>query len=156
MGHIYSKTYSKGATLSQGKGNVVVVDDDISMREMLRDFLEAQGYDVKEYASAQLACENIGKNQLVFNDGRSEDVVVTDLRMPDMDGIELIQNLKRMRPHLPVLLITAHGSIQSAIEATRKGAYAYIVKPFKLNSFEILQEVGFCETLCVHLDVASV
>ncbi|MCB0392295.1 MAG: sigma-54-dependent Fis family transcriptional regulator [Bdellovibrionales bacterium] len=122
------------------KGNIVVVDDDNEMRSMLTDFLVHRDYDVKSYPNAKLAIEALLTNKLNFIDQNQPDVIITDLAMPEMDGLEFIQNLKPHYPELPVILITAYGSIDTAVEATRKGAYAYVVKPFKLNEFEVTVE----------------
>ncbi|MCB0357809.1 MAG: sigma-54-dependent Fis family transcriptional regulator, partial [Bdellovibrionales bacterium] len=126
--------------MTQYKGNVVVVDDDNEMRSMLADFLASQKYEVKSFASAKPALEAILQNKLHFTDSNSPDIIITDLSMPEMDGLELIQNLRPSHPDIPIILITAYGSIDSAVEATRKGAYSYVVKPFKLNDFEVTVE----------------
>lgn len=117
-----------------------MIDDDNEMRAMLSDFLSEQNYEVKSFSAARPALEALLQNQLEFSDNTETDIVITDLAMPEMDGLELIQNLKPTFPELPIILITAYGSIDSAIEATHKGAYAYVVKPFKLNEFEITVE----------------
>ena len=122
------------------KGNIVVVDDDNEMRSMLADFLTDQDYEVRTFPAAQPAIEALVQKRLNYSDNKGPDVVITDLAMPEMDGLELIQNLRPNYPDLPIILITAYGSIDSAVEATRKGAYAYVVKPFKLNEFEVTVE----------------
>ena len=116
---------------------IVVVDDDQQMLEMLKDYLESQQCKVKDFSSARAAFGAISQKHDLFGDGSAPDLIITDLNMPEMDGIELIQNLKRLDNDLPVVLITAHASIESAVEATRRGAFSYVVKPFKLSEFII-------------------
>lgn len=67
------------------------------------------------------------------------DALVTDLRMPEMDGLPLMTQARRLSQELPVLIMTAHGAIDSAIESIRQGAYHYLTKPFKLDELVILR-----------------
>ncbi|MEO0336092.1 MAG: response regulator, partial [Pseudomonadota bacterium] len=124
--------------MARSGSRIVVVDDDVQMLEMLKDYLEGRGYQVNGFGGARSAYEAIQNQSDLFVDGGPVDLVVTDLNMPDMDGIDLIQNLKRQDPTLPVVLVTAHASIDSAVEATRRGAFSYVVKPFKLTEFQVI------------------
>jgi two-component system response regulator HydG len=96
---------------------------------MLERGLTAAGYDSMSCTAAAEALERIG--------ARDFDVVVTDVRMPRMGGLELCQRIAEMRPDLPVVVITAFGNIETAIEAIRAGAYDFIVKPFELEAVRI-------------------
>lgn len=114
--------------------HVIVIDDDKEMRSLLRDFLTGEGYRVSEHSSAKAAL-----TQLIGEEKTADevDLVITDLKMPEMTGLEFIARFKVIHSRVPVILITAFGSIESAVEATRKGAYDYIVKPFKLTEIGV-------------------
>jgi len=105
---------------------ILIVDDDRQMRRTLQIMMERLGY-----ASAAVADASTGLEQL-----RSEhfDLVLTDLRMPHMTGIEFLEAIQQLDPGLPVVLITAYGTIQTAIEAMQKGAADYVLKPFDNKS----------------------
>jgi len=92
--------------------------------------LERDGYECQQCASAAAALEAV--------ETRGADVVVTDLKMPDMDGIELLRRLRAVRPALPVILLTAHGSVPSAVAAMREGAFDYVAKPFDNDELRAL------------------
>jgi DNA-binding NtrC family response regulator len=105
------------------KGRVLVVDDEQRQRDILKMILEADGYETATAANARQARDA----------ARSEpvDVVLTDLKMPHKDGITLLTELLEAQPGLCVVLMTAHGSIDSAVEAMRKGAFDYLTKPLE-------------------------
>jgi NtrC-family two-component system response regulator AlgB len=103
--------------------NILVVDDDRNIRRMLATALESAGYAVTEAASAQQALARLAGQPLT-------DLVVTDVRMENMDGIRLLEQIKQTRPAMPVIIMTAFGSIPAAVEAMRLGAYDYLPKPF--------------------------
>jgi len=103
--------------------NLLVVDDDAAMRQMLVSLFEEQGYLVREAASADEAIDCAGEHDI--------DVVFSDIRMPGKTGIEMVGELRKLRPSTPVVLMTAFGSIDSAIDAMRAGAFDYITKPFE-------------------------
>jgi len=103
--------------------NLLVVDDDAAMRQMLVSLFKEQGYAVGEAASANDAIEQV--RELDF------DAVLSDIRMPGKTGIEMVGELRSLRPRTPVILMTAFGSIDSAIDAMRAGAFDYITKPFE-------------------------
>ena len=121
----------------------LVVDDDQEMRSMVSDFLVTRGFQVIKADNAVDALNMISKGQ--FSDPSISgsdicynlDVIVSDLNMPDMTGIEFIERMKATGSEVPVILITAFGSIETAIEAIRKGAYDYTTKPFKLSEFGV-------------------
>lgn len=116
-------------------GRIVVVDDDQEMRDMLFEFLSHKGYQVQTFASGSEAFQALSENRLSIGPSEEVDLIISDMRMPDMDGVELVQRVKKVQPHIPVVLITAFGSIESAIEATKVGVYSYVTKPFKLAEF---------------------
>lgn len=118
--------------------HVIVVDDDREMGALLKDFLSSQGHTVHAYQSALSALEDmqsVSKFPI-----ENINLIITDLRMPGMDGMSFIEKCKAQFPAIPVLMITAFGSIDSAIEATRKGAFHYLVKPFKLAEIAVTIE----------------
>jgi DNA-binding NtrC family response regulator len=107
------------------KAKVLIVDDDTSMCELLAEGLTQQGYDARWKASGQEALAEI--------ELRSFDVVLTDINMRDMNGLELCQRATEAHPELPVLVITAFGSMETAVQAIRAGAYDFITKPFDID-----------------------
>jgi len=102
--------------------NILVVDDEKSQREILELILSEEGYDVTTAASGEAA--------LKFAKDRRFDLALTDLKMTGMDGIELLQHLLAFDSSIIVILLTAHGSIESAKEALRRGAFDYLEKPY--------------------------
>ena len=102
--------------------SVLLVDDDREIREALSDYLAGAGWLVTSAGSGAEALERVREDP--------PDVVVTDMRMPGMSGMELYGELSALSPELPVLMITAHGDIPMAIEATRAGVFDFIEKPF--------------------------
>jgi DNA-binding NtrC family response regulator len=110
------------------KFRVLVVDDHARARESIADVLRAADYDVDACASAIEALKRL--------EARPADVVVTDLQMPGMNGIEFIREIERRRLDVQTLMITAHGSISLAVEAMRLGAFDFIEKPFDAQALE--------------------
>ncbi|HEU4930683.1 MAG TPA: sigma-54 dependent transcriptional regulator, partial [Pyrinomonadaceae bacterium] len=102
--------------------NILVVDDEKSQREILELILAEEGYDITTAASGEAA--------LKFAKDRRFDLALTDLKMTGMDGIELLQQLLAYDSSIIVILLTAHGSIESAKEALRRGAFDYLEKPY--------------------------
>src|SRR6266705_1474880 len=101
---------------------ILVVDDEKPQRDILQEILTTAGYDVTSAASGEAA--------LKFAKERNFDLALTDLKMTGMDGIELLQHLLELDSSIIVILLTAHGSIDSAKEALRRGAFDYLLKPF--------------------------
>src|SRR5512133_2685882 len=100
---------------------ILVVDDDNNLRWVLQTQLEEMGYSAVTAADGAAALEAIEKEPPAL--------VLTDLKMPGMSGMELLEQIRRDFPELPVLIITAFGTIQNAVQAMRAGAYDYLAKP---------------------------
>jgi DNA-binding NtrC family response regulator len=102
---------------------ILIVDDELNMRLVLQAMLKKEGYEVAA-ASDGLEAMKILKTGPV-------DVVVTDLKMPNLDGLGLLDRMIREYPSVPVIIITAHGTVATAVDALKKGAFDYISKPFE-------------------------
>lgn len=110
--------------------NIIVIDDDSGMRHALTEILKKRGYCVDEAVSAEKGIEKIKS--------ASFDLVLTDVKLPGMSGIEAIPVIKEISPRTEIIVITAHGSKDVAIEAIKCGAYDYFTKPFNLEEMEII------------------
>lgn len=125
--------------MKETKGRIAIVDDDKEMRTLLEDFLSSEGYQVIVFPLATEALQALSPGGSLSPD-RPEgeiDVIVSDIKMPQIDGLEFTTRIKAIRPEIPVMLITAFGSIETAIEAMRRGAFHYVVKPFKLAEMSV-------------------
>jgi two-component system, NtrC family, response regulator HydG len=111
---------------------ILVVDDHIEMAKTIADYLGQRNMDGRAVASAQEALAILGEE--------SFDALLTDLRMKGMDGLDLLDAAHRLDPDLPVVVMTAFGGIDSAIESIQRGAYHYVTKPFKLDVVRVLLE----------------
>ncbi len=108
---------------------VLVVDDEREMAEMVADGLRDRGYEATATASSEEAITRLEEDTF--------DALVTDLRMPRVDGLALLAEARRAAPDLPVIVMTAYGAIDSAIESIRRGASHYLTKPFKLEELAL-------------------
>ncbi len=104
---------------------ILIVDDEAGMREFLSIFLEREGFDVE--------CAEDGQEALQAVQEARFDLIISDLRMPTLDGIRLLEGLQKFQSEVPVILITAYASAESAIEAMKLGAYDYLTKPFRVE-----------------------
>ncbi len=102
-------------------GKVLVVDDEETMRRSLADILRLEGYQVQAVSSGEAAVDLLRKDTF--------DVILLDIKMPGMDGLEVLRTVARIAPETMVILLTAHGSLESAVEAVRYQAHDYLVKP---------------------------
>ena len=109
---------------------ILIVDDEEIVRESLRDWLDSVGYKVNIAASGEEALRIIRQKKIK--------IVLADLFMPGMDGIELMKKAKEIVPTISTVIITAHGTIQTAITAIREGAHDYVEKPFCPEKVELL------------------
>src|SRR4051794_29879842 len=104
-------------------GRILLVDDEGELRETLRGLLDSQRFEVTDVPSGPEALARL-------RDG-SFDLLLTDLMMPGMDGLQLLREAHQVDPDLPVIILTGQGTIQTAVEAMRQGAFDYVLKPFK-------------------------
>src|SRR6056297_1469572 len=107
------------------EARILIVDDDQAMCQLVETSLELAGYEADYCQSAAAALEQI--------DRESFDVVLTDVRMPGTTGLELCQQIGRLRPDIPVVVMTAFGSLEMAVAAMRSGAYDFITKPVEMD-----------------------
>lgn len=121
--------------------HILVIDDDREMRSVVSDYLRQDGFEVTESPLALEALAKIVSGDIPTDahaeNGRPLDLVITDLNMPGMTGIEFTGKFHEQSPNVPVILITGFGTIETAIDAIRKGAFDYTTKPFKLAEFSI-------------------
>lgn len=111
------------------KARILVVDDEESIREFLEIMLKKDGYEVTLAEDGLKAKETLGK--------KSFDMIISDLQMPNMTGIELLKHVKDTTPDLVFLMITAFGTTETAVEAMKMGAYDYLTKPFKIDEVRL-------------------
>lgn len=114
------------------KTNIVLVEDEEILRVSLADDIQENDYKVFDFGNPLKALDFIKNNEV--------DIVITDIKMPLMTGLELLERIKAVRPNIFVIIMTAFSSVDSAIEAMKKGAYDYIAKPFKIE--EMLLRLG--------------
>lgn len=105
------------------KAKILIVDDEEAIREVVSTLLEARGYECASVSNGLLAQEYLGKHGV--------DLVLSDMVMPEMDGMRLVEWLHNTDPDIPIIMVTANGEIGTALEAIRQGAYDYIIKPFE-------------------------
>jgi len=111
---------------------VLVIDDDVSLLDLLKFQLEKKGFEVLTADKGQKGIELIQENDL--------DVIVTDLHLPDINGIEMVKRAKEISPATEIIMITGEGSTEKAIEATKAGAFYYIEKPLEFEELLLLIE----------------
>lgn len=114
---------------------ILIVDDEAGMQRLLSRVLERQGYETLTVGSAADAL------QLIESD--SFDLVLTDIQMPGMNGLELLREIKAFDPSLPIIVVTAYGTVESAVESLRAGAYDYITKPFETDEIKLTVAKAF-------------
>jgi len=110
------------STNQSGEQTVFVVDDDASVRDAISSMLQAEGFDVKSFGSA--------KEFLDGYDGQTRGCLLLDVRMPEMDGLELQQHLNDQQIYLPIIMLTAYANVPMAVNALRSGAVDFVEKPF--------------------------
>src|SRR5512134_3075329 len=106
-------------------GRVLVIDDETELMSALVEALNFQGYEASGFVSGKAALEELEK--------QSYDLVLTDLMMPTMDGIDLLKAGLEVDPYMVGIMMTGHGTVQTAVEAMKVGAFDYILKPFKMT-----------------------
>ncbi len=126
---------------------ILIVDDEEKIRHILSIMLKLKGHQVEEAES--------GKNALQLLEQSPFDVIITDLRMPEMDGFELLERVKNSDTPLPVIVITAYATVESAVEAMKKGAVDYITKPFEESQILLAVEkaIGVSKIIQENIDL---
>jgi len=109
--------------------NILIVDDEKNYLLILEDLLSGEGYQVVTAESAEKGLEIVVEYDL--------DAVITDMKMPGMDGMAFLERIHIQNPDLPIIMMTAYGSVEKAVEAMRKGAFDYILKPFKNEELKL-------------------
>ena len=124
--------------------NILIVDDEAEVLELLSELVERLGYNP--------IIASCGRDALEILDKTKIDVILSDLVMPEMDGIELLKRAKAQKGDIPFLVITGHPTIESAVETIKKGAYDYLPKPFQMEDVGIkinraIEKKGLGESL---------
>jgi len=114
---------------------ILLVDDEEGMRRLLSRILSREGYEPTTAASGEEALRLVGSEQF--------DLVITDIKMAGMSGLDLLHELKAFDPALPIIVITAYGTVESAVQALRAGAYDYITKPFENDEIKLTVAKAF-------------
>jgi two-component system response regulator HydG len=112
------------------KAKILVADDESSHRQMIEAVLAAEGYEVTQAEDGQAAISAVAD--------RFYDLVIMDVRMPNVDGIQALQKIKQISPDIPVILMTAYASVGSAVEGLKADAYDYLIKPLDIEELKIL------------------
>jgi DNA-binding NtrC family response regulator len=113
---------------------ILIIDDEKSVLDMLNVVFKKEGYRVKKSLSAQKALELIDEEDF--------DLILSDIRLPQISGMELLRKIKEKKPGIPVIMITAYGTIKQAVEAFKAGAIDYVVKPFDVDELKIIVSQG--------------
>ncbi len=112
------------------KPKILIVDDEAIMRDSLTEWLKEDNFE-------PIAIEN-GMEALEFLEKDKPNVILADIKMPGMDGITLLQKIREKHDDIPVIMITAHATVDNAVESMKKGAYDYIMKPFPPEKISFL------------------
>ena len=107
---------------------ILLADDDLAIRTVLTEALSRAGYEVHSTSNASTLWTWVSEGQ--------GDLVLSDVVMPDGDGLELLPRIKKIRPDLPIIIMSARNTLATAVKATQGGAYEYLPKPFDINSLE--------------------
>ncbi len=128
--------------MSEQRRKILIVDDEQNMRIVLFEALSRNGYEVAVSENGRTAVEMVKKNL--------PDLVIADIKMPEMDGIELLDRLKKQHPDLPVVIITGYAAVDTAVKAMKQGAFDYIIKPFPIEVIEKTVERIFSSIPSTH------
>src|ERR1041385_6651896 len=113
---------------------ILIVDDEVSMREFLEILLRKEGYEVETASDGAQAL------RVIDAAAGDLDVVITDLKMPRVSGLEVLERTKASSPETEVVVMTAYSTTETAIAAMKQGAYDYISKPFKVDEIKVVIE----------------
>ena len=113
---------------------ILIIDDEKSILDLLNVVFKKEGYQVETFFSASKALEYIDREDF--------DIVLSDIKLPQISGMEILMHVREKRPDVPVVMITAFGTIKQAVEALKEGAADYVVKPFDIEELKIIIAQG--------------
>ena len=114
--------------------SILVVDDELLIRDLLYDFFKDQGWEI--------SIADNGKRALELLKSKEFDLLLTDIKMPEMDGLDLASKVKLSHPNLPIMLMTGYPSVESAVSGLRNKVEDYIIKPFNINQlFKSIEKI---------------
>ena len=105
--------------------NILIIDDEKAIRKTLGEILAYEGYKIEDAENGEEGLKKLKE--------KSYDVVLCDIKMPKVDGLEFLEKAKEINPDVPIIMISGHGTIETAVEAVKKGAFDYVAKPPDLN-----------------------
>src|SRR3989338_2334913 len=126
--------------------SILIVDDEKNTREGLKQFLTGFDYDVLVAANGKEAVPLIKKDR--------PDIVLSDLKMPEMDGMDLLYEIKRIKPDTVVIMLTAYGTVENAVQAMKAGAYYYLMKPINFEELELILKKALNQKSLEHENVS--
>jgi two-component system NtrC family response regulator len=112
--------------------NILVIDDEAAQRDILTGYLKKKGYKIFSASSGREGIEIAGRN--------SVDIILSDFKMPDLNGIEVLEQVKKINPEISFVIVTAYGTVENAVKAMRLGAFDYISKPVDLDELDLMIE----------------
>jgi DNA-binding response OmpR family regulator len=122
--------------MDDGKKRILVVEDDEEMRSLLKDFFEEDGFEIDSVSNGSEAFRRIAREPF--------DLIITDIRMPGLTGLDILPGIKKLQPKVSIIVITAFGSEEVRSKALERGATAYLEKPILFNKLRTLvHEVVF-------------
>ena len=130
----------KKSEVSTLKARILIVEDEADLRDLLQDDLEANGYETAVAIDGRAALTRLEREQEII------DLVLTDVRMPGVKGDELLSWMRLTRPEAPVIVMTAFGSVEQAVEMVKAGAYQYLTKPFQTDELLRVVETALTES----------
>jgi DNA-binding NtrC family response regulator len=111
--------------MNADKKRIMIIEDDSEMRSLLKDFMEEEGYEVVSASNGSEALQKLS--------GEIFDLIITDIRMPGLTGLDIIPGIKKLQPQVPIMVITAFGSEEIYQKSRERGAFAYLEKPICFN-----------------------
>jgi two-component system response regulator AtoC len=123
------------------RSRILVVDDDPASRDLLRKVLATEGHQVIQAADGREALAELSR--------QPADLVVSDIRMPDVDGVQLLEKMREAAPDVPVILVTAFGDVEGAVDAIRRGAFDYLAKPYDVDAIRLLVRRALAQSALV-------
>jgi len=109
---------------------ILIIDDEEMLCESLKDILEEEGYEIRTATTALSALTEIEK--------KTPDIIISDINLPDINGLELLRRIKDERPEIEIIIMTAYGEIESYLQAREKGAFEYITKPVNIPILKLM------------------